>query len=214
MKKNLASDWPNIIIVADGSCGESSAILGISPEYIVESCNAYGANAVIERPDQRQVIINRWLVTTMSSFFSPWPIPWPKASLGGCHMVHFWKESIQICGSTLAPSLLEIARPGRTCILVAPIPAPMLSLTILLLLPSHHPNRPLPNDGTGEARLAAAMQPEPFIICNDVTKEYVIAHHIISVLQTLLQFWHMSSSSTVGRYNWAINILIHTRQLK
>ncbi|XP_077165975.1 uncharacterized protein LOC143823486 [Paroedura picta] len=55
LKKNLTSDWPKIIIIADGSCGESSAILGISPDYIVESCNAYGANAVIERPDQRQV---------------------------------------------------------------------------------------------------------------------------------------------------------------
>uniref|UniRef100_A0ACB8E9Q1 Uncharacterized protein n=1 Tax=Sphaerodactylus townsendi TaxID=933632 RepID=A0ACB8E9Q1_9SAUR len=55
LKKNLASDWPKIIIVADGSCGESSTILGISPDYIVESCNAYGANAVIERLDQRQV---------------------------------------------------------------------------------------------------------------------------------------------------------------
>ncbi|XP_060109812.1 uncharacterized protein LOC132582291 [Heteronotia binoei] len=55
LKKNLASNWPKIIIIADGSCGESSTILGISPDYIVESCNAYGANAVIERPDQRQV---------------------------------------------------------------------------------------------------------------------------------------------------------------
>ncbi|KAJ6666061.1 hypothetical protein lerEdw1_000965 [Lerista edwardsae] len=55
LKKNLASDWPKIIVLADGSCGESSTVLGISPEYIVESCNAYGANAVIERPDQRQV---------------------------------------------------------------------------------------------------------------------------------------------------------------
>ncbi|KAG8143979.1 hypothetical protein E2320_001110 [Naja naja] len=40
---------------ADGTCGESDAILGINPEYTVESCNAYGANAVMERPDQRQV---------------------------------------------------------------------------------------------------------------------------------------------------------------
>ncbi|XP_063169132.1 uncharacterized protein LOC134504050 [Candoia aspera] len=55
LKNNLATDWPRIIVLADGSCGESSAVLGISPEYIVESCNAYGANAVIDRPDQRQV---------------------------------------------------------------------------------------------------------------------------------------------------------------
>ncbi|XP_042293701.1 uncharacterized protein LOC121914377 [Sceloporus undulatus] len=55
IKMNFTPNWPNIIIVADGSCGESSTILGISPEYTVESCNAYGANAVIERPDQRQV---------------------------------------------------------------------------------------------------------------------------------------------------------------
>ncbi|KAM6429958.1 uncharacterized protein PHA67_002127 [Liasis olivaceus] len=55
LNKNLASDWPKIIVLADGSCGESSAVLGISPEYTVESCNAYGANAIIERPDQRQV---------------------------------------------------------------------------------------------------------------------------------------------------------------
>ncbi|KAH0619534.1 hypothetical protein JD844_000232 [Phrynosoma platyrhinos] len=55
LKKNFSTSWPKIIILADGSCGESSTILGISPEYTVESCNAYGANAVIERPDQRQV---------------------------------------------------------------------------------------------------------------------------------------------------------------
>lgn len=47
--------WPRIIIVADGSCGESSFLLGVQSEYIVESCNAYGANAVFERLDQRQV---------------------------------------------------------------------------------------------------------------------------------------------------------------
>ncbi|KAM8945365.1 uncharacterized protein RCH25_048629 [Pelodytes ibericus] len=48
-------EWPKIVVVADGSCGESSALLGVSSEYIVESCNSYGANAVLERPDQRQV---------------------------------------------------------------------------------------------------------------------------------------------------------------
>ncbi|XP_026569949.1 uncharacterized protein LOC113445143 [Pseudonaja textilis] len=55
LKKDLVSDWPKIIVLADGTCGESSVILGINPEYTVESCNAYGANAVMERPDQRQV---------------------------------------------------------------------------------------------------------------------------------------------------------------
>ncbi|XP_073164111.1 uncharacterized protein [Lepidochelys kempii] len=55
IRKSLASEWPKIIVIADGSCGESSSVLGISPDYIVESCNAYGANAAIERPDQRQV---------------------------------------------------------------------------------------------------------------------------------------------------------------
>ncbi|XP_053304450.1 uncharacterized protein LOC128466984 [Spea bombifrons] len=48
-------EWPKIIVVADGSCGESSSLLGVSSEYVVESCNAYGANAVLERQDQRQV---------------------------------------------------------------------------------------------------------------------------------------------------------------
>ncbi|XP_048829720.1 uncharacterized protein si:dkey-234i14.6 [Brienomyrus brachyistius] len=48
-------DWPRIIVVADGSCGDSCSVLGISSDYIVESCNAYGANATIERLDQRQV---------------------------------------------------------------------------------------------------------------------------------------------------------------
>ncbi|XP_006122502.1 uncharacterized protein LOC102445422 isoform X1 [Pelodiscus sinensis] len=55
IRKNIAVEWPKIIVIADGSCGESSSVLGISSDYIVESCNAYGANAAIERPDQRQV---------------------------------------------------------------------------------------------------------------------------------------------------------------
>ncbi|XP_063293481.1 uncharacterized protein LOC134578411 [Pelobates fuscus] len=55
MRKIPQGEWPKIIMVADGSCGESSSLLGVSSEYIVESCNAYGANAVLERPDQRQV---------------------------------------------------------------------------------------------------------------------------------------------------------------
>ncbi|XP_063801460.1 uncharacterized protein LOC134969438 isoform X2 [Pseudophryne corroboree] len=55
MRKMSQVEWPKIIIVADGSCGESSSLLGVNSEYIVESCNAYGANAALERPDQRQV---------------------------------------------------------------------------------------------------------------------------------------------------------------
>ncbi|XP_028814536.1 uncharacterized protein LOC114767141 [Denticeps clupeoides] len=47
--------WPKVIIIADGSCGDSCSVLGISSDYIVESCHAYGANATIERLDQRQV---------------------------------------------------------------------------------------------------------------------------------------------------------------
>ncbi|KAL0968357.1 hypothetical protein UPYG_G00265800 [Umbra pygmaea] len=49
------SDWPRVIVVADGSCGDSCSVLGISSDYTVESCYAYGANATIERMDQRQV---------------------------------------------------------------------------------------------------------------------------------------------------------------
>lgn len=45
-----------MIVVADGSCGDSCSVLGISSEYTVESCHAYGANAAIERLDQRQVL--------------------------------------------------------------------------------------------------------------------------------------------------------------
>ncbi len=48
-------EWPRVIVVADGSCGDSCSVLGISADYIVESCRAYGANATIERLDQRQV---------------------------------------------------------------------------------------------------------------------------------------------------------------
>ncbi|XP_075432864.1 uncharacterized protein LOC142469954 isoform X1 [Ascaphus truei] len=55
IRKIPQGEWPKIIVVADGSCGESSSLLGVSSEYIVESCNAYGANAALERPDQRQV---------------------------------------------------------------------------------------------------------------------------------------------------------------
>eukprot|EP00062_Callorhinchus_milii_P005099 gi/632944226/ref/XP_007887395.1/ PREDICTED: uncharacterized protein LOC103175909 isoform X1 [Callorhinchus milii] len=55
LKKIPASDLPRVIVVCDGSCGESSSVLGITSDYIVESCNAYGANAALEREDQRQV---------------------------------------------------------------------------------------------------------------------------------------------------------------
>ncbi|XP_072373935.1 uncharacterized protein [Scyliorhinus torazame] len=55
LKKIPACDLPRVIIVCDGSCGVSSSVLGVSTDYIVESCNAYGANAAIERADQRQV---------------------------------------------------------------------------------------------------------------------------------------------------------------
>ncbi|MFT7810444.1 uncharacterized protein LOC108926195 [Arapaima gigas] len=55
LRRIPAPDWPRIIVVADGSCGDSCSVLGISSDYIVESCNAYGANATIERLDQRQV---------------------------------------------------------------------------------------------------------------------------------------------------------------
>ncbi|XP_056382090.1 uncharacterized protein LOC130276570 [Hyla sarda] len=55
IRKISQGEYPKIIIVADGSCGESSSLLGVNSEYIVESCNAYGANAAFERPDQRQV---------------------------------------------------------------------------------------------------------------------------------------------------------------
>ncbi|XP_072926500.1 uncharacterized protein [Hemitrygon akajei] len=55
LKKIPASEFPRVIVVCDGSCGESSSVLGISSDYIVESCNAYGANAALERADQRQV---------------------------------------------------------------------------------------------------------------------------------------------------------------
>ncbi|CAI5664457.1 uncharacterized protein si:dkey-234i14.6 [Oreochromis niloticus] len=49
------NNWPRVIVVADGSCGDSCSVLGISSDYTVESCHAYGANATIERLDQRQV---------------------------------------------------------------------------------------------------------------------------------------------------------------
>ncbi|XP_078400760.1 uncharacterized protein LOC144682218 isoform X1 [Cetorhinus maximus] len=55
LKKIPSSDLPRVIVVCDGSCGGSSSVLGVSSDYIVESCNAYGANAAIERADQRQV---------------------------------------------------------------------------------------------------------------------------------------------------------------
>ncbi|XP_072373937.1 uncharacterized protein [Scyliorhinus torazame] len=58
LKKIPACDLPRVIIVCDGSCGVSSSVLGVSTDYIVESCNAYGANAAIERADQRQIMRN------------------------------------------------------------------------------------------------------------------------------------------------------------
>ncbi|XP_061825140.1 uncharacterized protein [Nerophis lumbriciformis] len=48
-------EWPRVMVVADGSCGDSCSVLGLSSDYTVESCHAYGANASIERLDQRQV---------------------------------------------------------------------------------------------------------------------------------------------------------------
>lgn len=55
LRRIPCGQWPRVIVVADGSCGESCSVLGISSDYIVESCHAYGANATIERLDQRQV---------------------------------------------------------------------------------------------------------------------------------------------------------------
>ncbi|KAK7891449.1 hypothetical protein WMY93_023412 [Mugilogobius chulae] len=55
LRRLPAADWPRVIVVADGSCGESCSVLGLSSDYTVESCQAYGANATIERLDQRQV---------------------------------------------------------------------------------------------------------------------------------------------------------------
>ncbi|XP_060782995.1 uncharacterized protein si:dkey-234i14.6 [Neoarius graeffei] len=55
LRRIPSGEWPRVIVVADGSCGDSCSVLGISSEYIVESCHAYGANATIERLDQRQV---------------------------------------------------------------------------------------------------------------------------------------------------------------
>ncbi|TSK28096.1 hypothetical protein Baya_2283 [Bagarius yarrelli] len=55
LRRIPSGEWPRVIVVADGSCGDSCSVLGISSDYIVESCHAYGANAMIERLDQRQV---------------------------------------------------------------------------------------------------------------------------------------------------------------
>ncbi|XP_010888773.1 uncharacterized protein si:dkey-234i14.6 [Esox lucius] len=55
LRRISGSEWPRVIVVADGSCGDSCSVLGISSDYTVETCYAYGANATIERLDQRQV---------------------------------------------------------------------------------------------------------------------------------------------------------------
>lgn len=55
VRRLSSADWPRVIVVADGSCGDSCSVLGLSSDYTVESCQAYGANATIERLDQRQV---------------------------------------------------------------------------------------------------------------------------------------------------------------
>ncbi|XP_049578770.1 uncharacterized protein si:dkey-234i14.6 [Syngnathus scovelli] len=55
LRRIPAREWPRVIVVADGSCGDSCSVLGLSSDYMVESCHAYGANASIERLDQRQV---------------------------------------------------------------------------------------------------------------------------------------------------------------
>ncbi|XP_076156834.1 uncharacterized protein LOC143139893 [Alosa pseudoharengus] len=55
LRRIPCGQWPRVIVVADGSCGDSCSVLGISSDYLVESCHAYGANATIERLDQRQV---------------------------------------------------------------------------------------------------------------------------------------------------------------
>ncbi|XP_034032569.1 uncharacterized protein si:dkey-234i14.6 isoform X1 [Thalassophryne amazonica] len=55
LRRMPQNEWPRVIVVADGSCGDSCSVLGITSDYTVESCHAYGANATIERLDQRQV---------------------------------------------------------------------------------------------------------------------------------------------------------------
>ncbi|KAJ8400521.1 hypothetical protein AAFF_G00396450 [Aldrovandia affinis] len=87
LRRIPGAEWPRIIVVADGSCGESCSVLGISSDYIVESCNAYGANATIERLDQRQCILfqmpiqkhNKLAFVTPSTACSKVPTPEIKA---------------------------------------------------------------------------------------------------------------------------------------
>lgn len=64
------SERPRVIVVADGSCGDTCSVLGISSDYTAESCHAYGANATIERLDQRQVTRTH-TAWTYTNAFSP-----------------------------------------------------------------------------------------------------------------------------------------------
>lgn len=68
---------PRVIVVADGSCGDTCSVLGISSDYTAESCHAYGANATIERLDQRQV-----------RTFNPVGAKWPT----GCCLRKGWRR--------------------------------------------------------------------------------------------------------------------------
>ncbi|KAK1888504.1 Proline--tRNA ligase [Dissostichus eleginoides] len=73
------NEWPRVIVVADGSCGDSCSVLGISSDYTVETCHAYGANATIERLDQRQLSGFDLLVPTIAPIPSQLP-PVPSLS--------------------------------------------------------------------------------------------------------------------------------------
>ena len=44
-----------LVVVSDGGSGQSARLLGLSDEFVHQSCKAYGAVAAVERTDQRQV---------------------------------------------------------------------------------------------------------------------------------------------------------------
>ena len=44
-----------LVIVCDGSHGHATSLLGLSDEFVQQSCKAYGAVASIDRYEQRQI---------------------------------------------------------------------------------------------------------------------------------------------------------------
>lgn len=113
MKMVVVLDWPEIIVVADGSHGETCSVLGLGPHYVVESWNAYGTNATITRLDQRQESYGGSFALCPHFFHS---------KLSGWLLAHLWStdKSVLPLGAYLQKALNRVVAGTFAQVIVLP----------------------------------------------------------------------------------------------